>query len=96
MNAGTTHPRLCADDHVQTQDRVQTPLKSRLAALLRRGWRTYWERRTRRATLHILYSLDERTLRDIGISPSEIESCVYSGDCRRRRYHEAWPWRTPR
>ncbi len=70
-------------------------LKARAAAIVRRGWRTYWERRARRATILILCSLDERTLRDIGISPSEIQSCVYSkiGD-RRRRYHESWPWRS--
>ena len=47
-----------------------------------------------RSQLTSLNQLDERTLRDIGINPSEIESCVYdrSGD-RVRRYHESWPWR---
>ena len=71
-------------------------LRARAVALARRGWRIYWERRARRATVLILCSLDERTLHDIGIRASEIESCVYSrsGD-RRRRYHETWPWRSP-
>jgi uncharacterized protein YjiS (DUF1127 family) len=76
-------------------DRGSSKLSARVAAIARRGWRTYWDRRARRATVLILCSLDERTLRDIGINPSEIESCVYdrSRD-RRRRYHESWPWRT--
>jgi uncharacterized protein YjiS (DUF1127 family) len=76
-------------------DQSRPTLRARAVAFSRRGWRTYWERRARRATVLILCSLDERTLHDIGISPSEIESCVYSrsGD-RLRRYHESWPWRT--
>ena len=42
-------------------------------------------------TAHILRSLDERTLRDIGISAGEIDSVVYGrpGD-RRCRYHAHW------
>jgi uncharacterized protein YjiS (DUF1127 family) len=78
-----------------TANRSRTTLRTRAAAALRRGWRTYWERRARRATLLILHALDERTLRDIGISPSEIHSCVYSNSRdRRRRYHARWPWRS--
>lgn len=74
-----------------------TTLRIRTGASLRRAWRGYWERRARRATILILCSLDERTLRDIGISPSEIQSCVYSpsGD-RLRRYNDTWPWRSGR
>ena len=76
-------------------DQGSSNLSARVAAIARRTWRTYWERRARRATVLILCSLDERTLRDIGISPSEIESCVYGkGGDRPRRYHESWPWRT--
>jgi uncharacterized protein YjiS (DUF1127 family) len=60
-------------------------------------WRAYWERRARRATVLILNSLDERTLRDIGLARSEIESCVYGeGNDRLRRYHATWPWRSQR
>jgi hypothetical protein len=45
----------------------------------------------------MLASLDERTLRDIGISPSEINSCVYGKDGDRlRRYNKSWPWRSHR
>jgi uncharacterized protein YjiS (DUF1127 family) len=62
-------------------------------AFLRRWWGAYWDWRARKATILILHALDRRTLKDIGIDPSEIESLVWSGTCdRRRRYHAAWPW----
>lgn len=47
------------------------------------AWRKYWRRRAERATLFILHSLDDRTLKDIGMDRSEIESVVY-GACDRR------------
>jgi uncharacterized protein YjiS (DUF1127 family) len=54
---------------------------------VRNAWHRYWMRRAQRATVLILQSLDDRTLRDIGISPSEITSCVYGEALdRRRRY----------
>jgi uncharacterized protein YjiS (DUF1127 family) len=63
----------------------------RLTSIARRWWRAYWERRARLATVLILRSLDHRTLHDIGINPSEIESCVYRKRFdRRRRYDESW------
>ena len=40
-------------------------------------WRTYWEHRARRASVMLLSSLDNRTLDDIGLDRSEIESFVY-------------------
>jgi uncharacterized protein YjiS (DUF1127 family) len=56
-----------------------------------RWWRAYWDWRARKATVFILRALDRRTLHDIGIEPSEIESLVYCGTCdRRRRYHADW------
>ena len=62
-----------------------------LSDFLRRAWRRYLDWRARRMTAHILRSLDERTLRDIGISAGEIDSVVYGrlGD-RRCRYHAHW------
>jgi uncharacterized protein YjiS (DUF1127 family) len=64
------------------------------AGFVRRWWRAYWDRRARKATILILRALDRRTLADIGIDPSEIESLVQGHACdRRRRYDAAWPWR---
>ena len=63
----------------------------RTGHLLQAAWRGYWARRAQKATVLILQSLDERTLRDIGISSAEIESCVYGKTRdRRRRYDERW------
>ena len=45
----------------------------------------------RRATLRMLSQLDERTLHDIGMSRSEINSIVYTEhDDRLRRYDSMW------
>jgi uncharacterized protein YjiS (DUF1127 family) len=67
-------------------------LPLRVASFARRAWRSYWSWRARQATVLILCSLDERTLRDIGISPGEIESYVYGrGQDRRRVYDDRWP-----
>jgi uncharacterized protein YjiS (DUF1127 family) len=48
----------------------------RLAPGLTRLWRQYSLRQARQATMAILHSLDDRTLKDIGIRRSEIESVV--------------------
>jgi uncharacterized protein YjiS (DUF1127 family) len=62
-----------------------------LGRVARQWWRAYWDRRARKATMLILQSLDERTLRDIGINASEIESCVYGKlRDRRRPYDSNW------
>ena len=63
---------------------------ARLARIATRWWRAYWRWRAREATVVILRALDERTLRDIGIHPSEISSCVYGRSDRRRTYDERW------
>ena len=64
-----------------------------IAELLRRCWDAYWSWRARRMTLNILRTLDDRTLKDIGLSASEIASAVYGReDHRRRCYDENW-WR---
>jgi uncharacterized protein YjiS (DUF1127 family) len=61
------------------------PLAGRIGSLIAKVWRTYWDWRLRRTTVLILQSLDRRTLHDIGIDPSEIESLVcHAGRDRRR------------
>ena len=84
---------ICTQMSATLQVRRPT-LSARMATMVRRGWRRYWEWRARRATVLILSALNERTLHDIGINPSEIESCVYGpGNDRLRRYNNTWPWR---
>ena len=72
------------------QQQTSSALAACFARIAGRWWRGYWNWRAREATIVILRSLDERTLRDIGISPSEISSCVYGGRDRRRMYDERW------
>jgi uncharacterized protein YjiS (DUF1127 family) len=55
---------------------------------LRRWWEAYWARRAQRAGVHLLSSLDDRTLRDIGVNRSEIESIVYARSGERLRRYE--------
>jgi uncharacterized protein YjiS (DUF1127 family) len=79
---------------ISTQTARPDPLATTaggVVGLVRRAWHAFWDWRAKRLTVHILRSLDDRTLRDIGISPGEISSVVYGrpGD-RRHRYHESW------
>ena len=54
-------------------------------------WRTYWELRARKASVMLLSSLDNRTLDDIGLDRSEIESFVYDKSrSRLRQYQPGW------
>jgi uncharacterized protein YjiS (DUF1127 family) len=59
-------------------ERLSPSRSATLAGRIRRAarsvWRSYWRRRAERATLFMLHSLDDRTLKDIGIDRSEIES----------------------
>jgi uncharacterized protein YjiS (DUF1127 family) len=54
--------------------------------------RTWWQRRAHQrrinATVRILRALDARTLKDIGLHRSGIESAV-AGQCSRRRINLA-------
>ena len=59
------------------------PLARKVAGLTRRAWSGYWTRRAERATVAILQSLNDRTLKDIGLDRSEIESVVYGPGDRR-------------
>jgi uncharacterized protein YjiS (DUF1127 family) len=70
---------------------LSAALANYVRRIVRAWWRDYCDRQARKATLIILKSLDERTLRDIGITASEIESCVHNKLCdRRRRYDASW------
>ena len=50
----------------------------RVLDAVKRAWVGYWTRRARRATVFALHALDDRTLKDIGMDRSEIESVVYA------------------
>lgn len=47
-----------------------------------RWWRAFWERQAQRSVEALLHALDERTLKDIGLSRGQIGSAV-RGDYRR-------------
>lgn len=60
--------------------------------LLARLWTRFCAWQAQRLTLRLLHSLDSATLRDLGITPYEIESLVYDTEARPRRYDPNW-WR---
>jgi uncharacterized protein YjiS (DUF1127 family) len=75
-------PEICADSElsggrVSAVGRIVRYAQARLAA--------HREERARWQTVRILRALDERTLKDIGIERSEIESLVYRGRSGRGR-----------
>jgi uncharacterized protein YjiS (DUF1127 family) len=66
-------------------------LGRRLADMTRHAWTRYWTRRGERAAVAMLRTLDDRTLKDIGLDRSEIESVVRSARRRERRIRWAPP-----
>jgi uncharacterized protein YjiS (DUF1127 family) len=62
-----------------------------IARAVQTAWRAYWRRRAERATVFVLQSLDARTLKDIGIDRSEVESVVRGACGSRRRASRAHP-----
>ena len=76
---------------ISTAERDTPTLAARTGSRIAKAWRTYWQWRARRATLDLLHSLDDRTLRDIGVGRNEVTSLVYGrpGD-RTRCYEETW------
>jgi uncharacterized protein YjiS (DUF1127 family) len=61
--------------------------------LIERLWTGFQSRRARRETVRQLHSVDSATLRELGISPEEIEGLVYGRhDDLVRRYVPDW-WR---
>lgn len=49
----------------------------RLGNAAKTWWDAYWARKIERDTVALLQSLDNRTLKDIGIDRSEIESVAH-------------------
>jgi uncharacterized protein YjiS (DUF1127 family) len=56
-----------------------------VAEMARHVWTRYWTRRAEHATVGILYGLDDRTLKDIGLDRSEIESVAHDARRAERR-----------
>jgi uncharacterized protein YjiS (DUF1127 family) len=61
-----------------------TPHQQTVARFLKREWTAYLTHRAQRATVRILHDLDDVTLRDIGLSRSEVDSVVYGTPGDRR------------
>lgn len=55
---------------------ASTSLFARLRTAARTVWQNYLHRRRLKATIQSLGALDDRTLKDIGLSRTEIESVV--------------------
>lgn len=72
--------------------RTPRSLPLHLLELSVRGWAIWRHKRAQRKTVQILQGLDCRTLKDIGVSPSEIESVVYGNPCDRTQYYRS-DWR---
>lgn len=56
-------------------------ISGRLSVALRDAWERFWIWRAARATVYILHALDDRTLKDLGMDRTEIESVVYGQPC---------------
>ena len=68
-----------------------------IAGIVVAAWRRYQRRRSLRATVHILQGLSDRTLKDIGLDRSEIESVAGTqADERRLRADASSHPRLPR
>ncbi len=62
-------------------------LPPRLGASFGFAWRAFRYRRRQQATIRVLKSLDDRTLKDIGLARNEIESVVSTQAAERRQYY---------
>jgi uncharacterized protein YjiS (DUF1127 family) len=67
---------------------VRSPVSCAMADMALHVWTRYWTRRAEHATIGILHALDDRTLKDIGLDRSEIESAV----CSTRRDERRMSW----
>jgi uncharacterized protein YjiS (DUF1127 family) len=55
----------------------QGSLFGRVSSAVRKVWLAYWTHKAERTAVFALRSLDDRTLKDIGLDRSEIESVVH-------------------
>ena len=69
------------------------PEQSRRRGIVVRVWDRFQAWRARRETLRALYALDNGTLRDLGITPREIDSLVYGDSSDRMRGYDPDWWR---
>ena len=90
----SSNPAAGPDAAAAAQGHLLLGLAHHLAAGAQRLWTAYWDRKARRATLLMLEGLDDRMLRDIGLSRSEIRSAVFGGDPARSRPYDPL-WRNP-
>ena len=51
-----------------------TPLLHAAVGLAGTAWKSYWDWRARRATLRLLQSLDDRMLKDLGMTKDSLRS----------------------
>jgi uncharacterized protein YjiS (DUF1127 family) len=63
----------------------QESVARKVADMTRYAWIRYWTRRAERAAVAVLHTLDDRTLRDIGLDRREIEPMVRGAQARERR-----------
>jgi len=76
---------------IATTDNRSATLVARTGSSIAKIWNAYWQRRAMRVTVALLSALDDRTLRDIGVSRDEIGSVVYGRPADRTRcYEEVW------
>ena len=67
-------------------------LSASLVAAIRATWHSYRTARAKRLSVAVLSGLDRHTLKDIGLTPGEVESVVYGqpGD-RLQQHDDRWP-----
>jgi len=84
----------CSSTSVNIEPVHQLSVAKRMLRALSAMWCGHITWQAKRATIAVLHELDERTLKDIGLDRSEIESVVLGATGERlRTYDDKW-WRT--
>ena len=74
-----------------TSGGVVAALAQDVAVRARGLWDAYWDYQARRATVLMLEKLDDRILKDIGLTRSQIWPAVLGADwAEEGRYHPHW------